>query len=458
MEWCLGVSRWLSSLVWGPGMLLLMIGVGLWFTIRLGFLPLTRGGTILRCTVGSLFGRGRRAARGKISPFQAVSTALAGTMGTGNITGVATALVAGGPGAIFWMWVSALFGMATKYAEVLLAVEYRQLNRSGGYSGGPMYYLRDGANQRGLALLFALLCVLASFGIGNMSQVNSISQSLAHSFGVPPLATGLLCALLVAGVVIGGISRIGRVSEMVVPVASLLYIGVAVWVLCCNRRQIFPALGQIVAAAFDLRAAAGGVLGYGVLRAMRFGMARGVFSNEAGLGSAPIAHAAADTSSSVEQGFWGIFEVFVDTILCCTLTTLVILTADGGRLWQSGLDGSALTTAAFEWTLGSLAGGFVSVSMVFFALSSMLGWYFYGERCLDFLLKEKEFPLKLYKIIFLILIVVGSVTKITLVWDISDALNGLMALPNLAGLLILSPVVVTKTRQYFRRRGRKGRN
>ena len=431
-----------------------------YLTCRTGWIQVRRFGYIMKSTVGSLFRKSEKDHGSNLSPFQAVTTALAGTVGTGNIAGVTGAIFVGGSGAVFWMWVSAFFGMCTKYAEIALSIQYRETDEGGAHRGGPMYYIEKGLGRgwKPLAVLFALFGGFASFGIGNISQSSEIAGAMNGLFGIDPLVTGILLAVIVGVVIIGGVKRIGQVASYLVPFMASFYILAGIAVILLRITQVPAALASIVISAFSFEAVGGGVFGYAIMAAMKQGFARGVFSNEAGLGSAPMAHAASSTDEPAEQAMWGVFEVFVDTILCCTLTTLVILTADGGRLWQSGLDGSALTTAAFEWTLGSLAGGFVSVSMVFFALSSMLGWYFYGERCLDFLLKEKEFPLKLYKIIFLILIVVGSVTKITLVWDISDALNGLMALPNLAGLLILSPVVVAKTRQYFRRSGRKGRN
>ncbi len=443
--------RAVSSFVWGPGMVALLAGAGLWFTVRLGFLPFARAGTVFRYTVGSLFGAGNRSQGKKISPFQAVSTALAGTMGTGNITGVATAIVAGGPGAIFWMWISAFLGMSLKYAEVLLAVEYRRAGKNGEYYGGPMYYLRDGAGRPGLAVLFALCCIGASFGIGNMSQSNSMAQAIGGAFSIPPLAIGIAAALLVAGVIAGGIGRIATVAERAVPLASLVYLGVSAAVLYRNMDQLPGAFALIFQEAWGGRAMAGGLWGYGVCRAMRYGMARGVFSNEAGLGSAPIAHGAANAQSPAAQGCWGIFEVFVDTILCCTLTTLVILTAGQGTLWQNGPDGAPLAVTAFVSALGSWGGAFVAVSMAFFALSSMISWYFYGERCLIFLSGERKNTFLWYKVLFILLIVIGSVAKLALVWDLSDLFNGLMTLPNLIGLLLLSPVVVKATQKGFRK-------
>lgn len=448
MDWLTGLAMGVGSFFWGPASLLFLGGAGLYLSMGTGFLPLRRGGTILKKTLGSLFLK-RERRPGSITPFQAVSTALAGTMGTGNIAGVATALVAGGPGAIFWMWVSALVGMSTKYAEVFLAVRYRTKNRRGERCGGPMYYLELGAGRRGLARLFAAFCLLASFGIGNMTQVSAMADALSTTFSIPPLLTGLGTALLVGLVVFGGMNRIAAVTGALIPLLSLGYITAALWVLWQSRALLPGALSLIFTQALNPHAAVGGVAGYTVVRAMRFGVARGVFSNEAGLGSAPIAHGSAATESPVEQGLWGIVEVFIDTLLCCTLTALVLLTAGDGSLWCSGLDGASLTTAAFADTLGRGAGGFVALSILFFALSSILGWYLYGERSVDYLTREQSLPRRLYRLLFVGVTVVGAVAGGRWIWALADILNALMTLPNLIGLLLLSPVVFRETRRYF---------
>jgi AGCS family alanine or glycine:cation symporter len=438
-----------DGFVWGPVMCALLVGCGVYLSIRLGFLQVVRLPTVLRETFGTLFSRKRRRARaGSITPFQALSTALAGTMGTGNIVGVATAIVAGGPGAVFWMWVSALFGMVTKYAEVVLSLRFRRRNGRGQWVGGPMYVLRDGLGLPRLGGLYALLGLVASFGIGNMTQVNAISGALSATFGAPELIVGLLCAGLLALVILGGVKRIAKVAEALVPAMSLFYLACVAGALVFYRQALPGAIGMIFSSAFTPTAAIGGVAGYTVRQALAVGVARGVFTNEAGLGSAAIAHAAADTDSPVRQGFWGITEVGVDTLVSCTLTALVILSSG---LWQGGSDGAALSTAAFSAVYGSLGGVMVSVALVFFAFSSMLGWSYYGERCLEYLTGGRG--LLLYRLLFLAAVVVGAVMQVGLVWKLSDAFNGLMALPNLVAVLGLSPLVIKLTREAFARGG-----
>lgn len=447
MELLAGVNSRINSVVWGPLMLALLLGTGLYFTVFCGFFQFTHFKNMLRETLGKIF-RGGRGKGGGISPFQAVSTALAGTMGVGNITGVATALVLGGPGAIFWMWVSALFGMMTKYAEVVLAVRFRGTDKNGAHCGGPMRYLSKGLHAPLLAAAFSALCVAASFGIGNMAQSNAISGALLASFSVPVWVSGIAAALAVGLVVVGGIRRIGKIAELTIPLMSVLYILFALLVIVQNLSAVPAAFGEIISGAFTPRSALGGCGGWGIARAMRFGFARGVFSNEAGLGSAPIAHAAADTDSPVRQGMWGMFEVFADTLVCCTLTALVLLTTG---VLELPLESGAMTSAAFSHGLGELGGAFVSVSLVFFALSSMLGWCYYGESCLNYLTHGNGLIRGVYRFLFLILIPVGAVTRLETVWEISDTLNGLMALPNLIGLLGLSGVVFRLTREYKRK-------
>ena len=432
--------QWLEDFVWGPWMGALLFGIGLYFTVGSGFFQLRRMGEVFRSTLGGLFS-GQRESKGGISPFQAVSTALAGTMGTGNIAGVATAITAGGPGAIFWMWVSALFGMMTKYAEVALAVQYRITGPGGEHKGGPMYYMEKGLGMKPLAAVFAALCVAASFGIGNMAQSNSIAESAYAAAGVPPILTGTAVAAVVGFVVVGGVKRIGKVAEAIIPFLSILYTGACLYVLYCNWGQIPAAFSLIFHSAFHPVAAMGGGLGYGVSQAVRLGVARGVFSNEAGLGSAPIAHGAADAKSPRVQGMWGIVEVFLDTILCCTLTTLVILTAEEGKLWRCGLDGAQLTTAAFGVVMGDLSGYLVAFCMLFFALASMLGWCFYGEKALEYLFPHSGRAIGIYRFGFIALAVVGACVRVEEIWNLSDLLNGLMAVPNLIALALLSPVV-----------------
>ena len=442
----MGWYHLLQEWIWGPVMILFLLGTGLYFTMGSGWFQLRKIGAIFRHTLGSLFST-KQKSQGGISPFQAVSTALAGTMGTGNIAGVATAITAGGPGAVFWMWVSAVLGMMTKYAEVALAIRYQVTGPRGERRGGPMYYLDQGLGRKELACIFSVFCAAASFGIGNMAQSNSIAESVYGAVGIPPIVTGTVVAAVVGFVVVGGIQRIGKTAELLIPFLSILYLGCCFYVLYDNWQQIPAAFCLIVDSAFHPLAPVGGAAGYGVSQAIRLGAARGVFSNEAGLGSAPIAHGAADAQSPAIQGMWGIVEVFLDTILCCTLTTLVILTAGEGELWRCGLDGAQLTAAAFSQTLGEASTYLVAFCMLFFALSSMLGWCFYGEKALEYLFPHSQRVIDGYRFCFIALAVVGACVRVEAVWSLCDLLNGLMAIPNLIGLLFLSPQVFAIIRQ-----------
>ncbi len=438
-----------NGFVWGWPMLILLVGVGIFITFATGFFQVRKFGHMMKNTLGTL-GKGKRSGKG-ISPFQAVSTALAGTIGTGNIVGVTSAIVAGGPGAVFWMWVSAFFGMMTKFAEVTLAVYFRNKDAEGIPSGGPMYYIEKGLKMKWMAVIFALLCTFASFGIGNMTQVNSIAGALHATFNVPVLITGLVVAAIVALVGLGGIKRIAKVTELLVPFMAVFYIigGTIVLVMCA--KQIPAAFGLIFKNAFNLKAAAGGAIGYTLQNAVRYGFARGVFSNEAGLGSAPIAHASADTDNPVRQGLWGMFEVFVDTLVVCSFTALVILTAGGHTLWsESGLNGAALATAAYTASLGKFGGYFLSVGILFFALSTILGWAFYGERSLGYITKNSMTGAWIYRIVFVLCIVLGATIKMQLAWDVADTLNGMMAIPNLIALIFLSGTVFKLVRSYLK--------
>lgn len=455
IQWIEQANQFINGIIWGPVLLILLAGSGLYFSLRTGFFQVRRSGEICRCTLGSLFGKNKDKTKKKdknaITPFQAMTTALAGTLGTGNLVGVATAIVLGGPGAVFWMWISAFFGMMTKYAEVLLSIKYRKKGEDGNWRGGPMYYLRDGLGVKWLAGLFAVFCILASFGIGNMAQANSAVGALKSAFGLSPMLTGVIIAVIIAFIVIGGIKRIAQITEKFIPFMAIFYILGALVVLVINAGRLPEAFSLIFEGAFRLEAVGGGAAGYVMVNAFRYGFARGVFSNEAGLGSAPIAHAAADTDSPVRQGMWGIFEVFTDTIVMCTLTTLVILTSG---IWDGGLDGIALTSEAFSQTLGDFATYFIGISTVFFAVSTIVSWSYYGERCVEYLFKRKQMIL-FYRIIFILLIVVGSNISLRAVWDISDTLNGLMAIPNLIGVIGLSGVVVSATKEYVRDRNKE---
>ncbi len=432
-------------LFWGTAMAVVLLCAGIILTICGGFFQFRGIKFIFANTAGSLLKKEPAAKNGGLPPFQAVTTALAGTMGVGNIAGVATALVAGGPGAVFWMWISAFFGMMSKYAEIYLAVKYRRMER-GHVCGGPMYYMEDGLHSKWLACVFALLCAFFAVTVGNLTQTNAVSTSMLAEFGVPLWISGAAVTICTTLVIVGGVRRIGAVTELVIPVISVMYIFVALAFLYINRAFLPGALRNIFTGAFGLRQAAGGALGYGVGSALRFGVARGVFTNEAGLGSAPIAHAGADCKSPAHQAAWGIFEVFLDTIVVCTLTALVLLTADGGRLWQSGENGAPLTSNAFSSVFGGFGGWFIAASIAFFAVSAILGWYYYGEVALRYLFRRQMPAVRLYRALFLAFVFLGAVMEISLVWLLADILVALMALPNVAALILLRKEVKTPLR------------
>lgn len=442
------INKKVNDVVWGPVMLVLLVGTGIYLSFGTGFLQVFKFGHMWKNTIGTLFKKERDSKKtGNVTPFQAVSTALASTVGTGNIVGVATAIVSGGPGAVFWMWVSAFFGMMTKYSEVVLAVYYRQKDSRGVHYGGPMYYIEKGLGLKWLAVVFAALGAFASFGIGNMLQANSISTSLEASFDINPLYTGIVISIVVGLVIMGGITRITKVTEKLVPFMAIFYIIGGLFVLVLNAKTIPHTMALIFEQAFSFKAAGSGIMGYVIAQAMRYGFARGVFSNEAGLGSAPIAHAVSDATNPVKQGLWGIFEVFIDTIIICTLTALVILTS--GLTESTDLTGAPLTSAAFSQHLGDFGGMFISLSIILFALSTILGWSYYGERCIKYLVGENKVAGFLYKTAFLLLTIVGSVGGLELLWDIADTLNGAMAIPNLIALMGLSRVVFKLTKKYL---------
>ncbi len=431
----------INSFVWGPVMLALLVGTGLLLTVRLGGLQLLRLPQALKLVFS---GDDNSHERGDISPFQALTTALAATIGTGNIAGVATAIYLGGPGAIFWMWVCAVFGMATKYAEAVLAVHYRQQLPDGTMQGGPMRYISEGLGQKWLGMLFAVMGSIAAFGIGSMVQSNSVAVAFETTFAVSPIITGAVMAVLAAVVVIGGIQRIGQVTAKLVPVMAVLYVLAAAVILFINAAMIPEAFAMIFNHAFTATAGSGGFAGATVAMAVRFGVARGVFSNEAGLGSAPIAHAAARTNSPVRQGLIAMTGVFFDTIIVCTMTAMVILTSG---LWDSGKSSSALTAAAFQSALPQAGGVIVTVALAVFAYSTIIGWAYYGEQCIEYVFGLKaRTP---YRYLFCLVVAWGAVQKIGFVWDFSDTMNGAMAIPNLIGLIGLSGVVVKLTRDYF---------
>ncbi len=429
----------LNSFVWGPYMLLLLVGTGVFLTLRLRFVQFTK----LPSALGLLIKQGRTGeGKGDIPPVQALTTALSATIGTGNIAGVATAIFLGGPGAVFWMWICAIFGMATKFAEAVLAVKYRHILPDGTMQGGPMRYISEGLGIKWLGWLFALMGSVAAFGIGSMVQSNSVAVVLKEHWHIPEAATGVVLALLTGIVIIGGIKRIGKVTEKIVPLMGLFYVLGAVTILCINAGQIPEALMLIMKYAFLPASAAGGFAGATISQAIRFGVARGVFSNEAGLGSAPIAHAAAKTKDPVRQGLIAMTGVFFDTIIICTMTALAILTTGA---WKSGLTSSALTYLAFETALPGTGGMVVTVGLAIFAYSTMIGWAYYGEECICYITGiGARMP---YRFIFCLAIALGAFQKVDLVWNFSDTMNGAMAIPNLIGLIGLSGVLVKETRK-----------
>ena len=456
MELIVKVNSFLNGIVMGwPGMILL-VGTGVYYTIRCGGVQFKWFGYIMKNTIGKIFEK-KEAGEGAVTPFQAVCTALAATVGTGNIAGVTGAIALGGPGAVFWMWISALFGMCTKFAEVTLAIHFRERNDKGDWVGGPMYYISKGLgkNWKWLGSLFALFGMLAAFGIGNMTQINSIVTSISgtiNSFtpinvNTANLIIGIIVAIFCAIVLIGGLKRIGQVTEKLVPFMAVIYILSALIIFFAHIGNIGNVLRGIFVGAFTPSAVVGGAAGITISAAVKRGVGRGVFSNEAGLGSAPIAHAAADTDSAVRQGCFGVFEVFADTIVICTLTAFAVLMS-GTPINFGQAAGADLTIAAFGTTFGRVGGIIISVGLTLFATSTILSWCLYGTRCAEFLFKSTK-VIKPYQIIFCLVIILGAVTELSLVWDIADTLNGLMAIPNLVGLLALSPIVIKLCREYF---------
>ena len=449
------VNGAVNSFAWGPIMLLLLVGTGVFLTIRTGCIQVRKFGYIMKNTVGSLFKKKNKDHGNNLSPFQAVTTALAGTVGTGNIAGVTGALFMGGPGAVFWMWVSAFFGMCTKYAEIALAMKFRSTDEKGVHKGGPMYYIEKGLgkNWKWLAIIFAILGGLASFGIGNIAQTNEIAGAVNGLFGLNPLITGIILAVLVAIVIIGGVKRIGQVTSYLVPFMAIFYILAGIILIVMSIPRLPAAFGAIFSNAFSLRSVGSGIFGYAIMLAMKNGFARGVFSNEAGLGSAPIAHAASSTEEPAEQAMWGVFEVFIDTIVICTITALAVILS-GVLDTAGGLDAfaskGAAAAAAFNTILpGTIGGIIIQISLIFFALSTILSWSYYGERCWGYLSRDNKVVNLIYKVIFVLVCIVGATGSGTLMWDISDTLNGLMAIPNLIALLLLSGVVAKITKEYF---------
>lgn len=445
-----------NGFIWGVPAMICIIGVGLFLSIRTGFVQVRKFGTAMKNTIGKIFDK-KDAKEGAITPFQAVCTALAGTVGTGNIAGVAGAIAIGGPGAVFWMWCSAFLGMCTKYSEVLLAVHFREKNKEGELVGGPMYFIKNGLSKKWhfLAYAFALFGVVTVFGTGNATQVNTIVSAINTAltdFNVFPngrsasfnLVLGIFIAILVALVLLGGIKRIGVVTERLVPFMAALYIVLAVGVVAINFKAIPSVFASIFAGAFSPKGFTGGVVG-SMFLAMKKGVSRGIFSNEAGLGTGSIAHACSDTSEPVKQGMFGIFEVFIDTIIICTLTALVILTS-GVAVNYGQPAGADLTINGFTKTYGNWVSIITAIALCCFAFSTIIGWGLYGSRCIEFIFTSKA--VRPFLVIYSFVSIVGATMDLGLMWDISDTFNGLMAIPNLIALFLLSGTVVKLTREY----------
>ncbi|MFD1864640.1 alanine/glycine:cation symporter family protein [Planococcus chinensis] len=426
-----------SSFVWGPPLLILLVGTGIYLTIRLGLLQVR----LLPYALKLVFTKNQdKKSVGDITHFQALSTALAATVGTGNIVGVATAVVLGGPGAVFWMWFSAFFGMATKYGEAVLAVKYRITDANGQMAGGPMYYLEHGLKQKWLGVLFAIFGAIAAFGIGNGTQSNSVAAVVRDTFSVPTWITGIILTIFAGAVILGGIKTIGKVTSYFVPFMALFYIIAGMAIMVMNLELIGPAFATIFSAAFTGEAAVGGAIG----AAIRYGVARGVFSNEAGLGSAPIAAAAAKTDMPGRQALVSMTQVFIDTLIICSITGVTIVMS--GLYTDDAYEGSALTTAAFEQFLGPIGPIIVAIGLIFFASSTIIGWSYYGEKCFQYLFKNPSL-LIVYRIAFIAMVFVGATVSLDVIWMFSDIMNGLMALPNLIGLLGLSGVIALETKR-----------
>ena len=468
IETITNVNSAVNEAVWGWPALILLGVTGVLMTILTRFFQVTHFGHWIKSTIGAIFKDRHVRAHTKdktISQFQSLCTALAATVGTGNIVGVAGAIAIGGPGAVFWMWLIAFFGMMTNYSENVLGILYRRKNSQGEWSGGAMYYLRDGLGAKKhckaigavLAVLFSVFCLLASFGIGNMSQVNSMVSNINHSFGIPKIAVGIFLFFAVGLVTIGGIKRIAALTEKLVPFMVILYFLGAIIIICMHATAIPAVFVSIFKGAFAAKSVAGGIVGSGIALAMKMGMKRGVFSNEAGLGSSVMVHSSSNVKEPVRQGMWGIFEVFADTIIVCTLTALTILTSGDvnlatGQLSAQGMavDSSALVSHAFELTFGKAGAIFIAVAILLFAYSTVLGWSHYGSKAFEYLFGTKATII--YRILFVVIVLAGSVIEASLAWDISDTFNGLMMLPNLIGVIALSPQVMRCTKNYVDRR------
>lgn len=447
----------INGVLWGWILIILLVGCGLFLTCKTGFLQFRKFSYMWKNTIMSMFSKDQQHKdESGVSPFQAVATAMAGTIGTGSIAGLATAIGGGGPGAVFWMWISALLGMVTKYAEIVLSLKFREKNEKGEWVGGPMYYIKNGLGKKWLAALFCVFGMIACLGTGNATQSNSIATALKEirispekTVSIAPWITGIVLTVVAAAVILGGMRRISSVNEKLVPFMAVFYVLLSLAALIVRWDKIPEAFALIFREAFNFRAAAGGAAGYGIMLAMKNGFSRGVFSNEAGLGSAPIAHAASTNKDPVRQGLWGMFEVFFTTIIICTISALVILTGD---FWQSGeYQGSALSIVSFNDALPYAGGWVVTLSTIFFALSTILGWAYYGEVCIGFLTGKSRKAVMLYRLVYVAFVFVGSVGSLDLIWGISEMMNGLMAIPNLIGVIGLSGVVVAATQGHFKK-------
>ncbi len=439
----LEVIKALRDFIWGFPLIVLLVGTGIFLTMILKGLQLR--GLLYSLKLAFIKRKEDDQEKGDISHFQALMTALAATVGTGNIAGVATAIAAGGPGALFWMWITGLFGMATKYSEAVLAIKYREVDEFGTMSGGPMYYISKGLGWKWLGVLFAIFASIAAFGIGNMVQSNSVADAVNTSFGIPHWVTGILLATLTAMVVLGGIKSIARVTQYLVPFMIVIYIAGASLILLLKVSAIPKVFALILKSAFTPTAAIGGFLGATVMQTVRMGVARGVFSNESGLGSAPIAAAAAKTPNPVKQALVSMTQTFIDTLVICTMTGLVLLLSG---LWNSGRTGAELTALSFDRSLpGGLGEFIVTMGLIFFAYSTILGWCYYGEKSIEYLFSERA--VRPYRLFFVIFVAVGTFLKLETVWTVADLMNGLMAFPNLVGLIGLSSIIAAETNKYF---------
>ena len=447
MQWIEGLVGAVNTVLWDYALLFLLVATGIFFTVRLGFIQLRKFGEGMGRLFGGFSMKGARAGKEGMSSFQALTTAIAAQVGTGNITGCATALYSGGPGAIFWMWLSAFFGMATIYSEAVLAQRFRTTDADGHVTGGPLYYIRAafrGKFGKFLSGFFAIAIILALGFMGNMVQSNSIGDAFHTAFGIPKLVVGVVVAVIAAFIFLGGVRRIASFTEKIVPIMALFYIVGCIIILCINHETLLSALRSIFVCAFDPQAVFGGALGLSVREAMRYGVARGLFSNEAGMGSTPHAHAMAKVEKPQDQGIIAMMGVFIDTFVVLTLTALVIISSGMLQPVNGPLQGTALAQAAFNAAFGSFGNAFVAICMLFFAFSTIIGWYFFGEVNVKALFGKGA--AKLYAVIVVVFIVVGSTLKVDLVWSLSDMFNGLMVLPNLIGLLALSGLVVKITR------------